>query len=139
MDEFMKQALEIGKAQAGVRAMTTEQFMEFVQKLASNLRMASEGISACSEDGETDPAVNAKKSIKERSVVCLECGKTFKMLSKKHLESHGLTAKEYKEKYGLKKDTALACKELVRKRRNKMKEMALWTRKPAAKHKKEEK
>ncbi len=129
MDEFMKQALEIGKAQAGVRAMTTEQFMEFVQKLAADLRMASEGVCTCTEDAETVSAVDAKKSIKEKSVTCLECGKSFKMLGKKHLASHGLTPEEYKEKYGLKKSTALVCRELVRQRRKKMQEMQLWTRK----------
>lgn len=129
MDEFMKQALEIGKAQAGVRAMTAVQFTEFVQELAANLRMASEGVCTCTVDAETVPVVDAKKSIKEKSVTCLECGKSFKMLGKKHLASHGLTPEEYKEKYGLKKSTALVCRELVRQRRKKMQEMQLWTRK----------
>lgn len=129
MDEFMKQALEVGKAQAGVRAMSAEQFSEFVQKLAANLRMVSEGVCTCTEDAETTPAVDAKKSIREKSVTCLECGKSFKMLGKKHLASHGLTPEEYKEKYGLKKSTALVCRELVRQRRKKMQEMQLWTRK----------
>ncbi len=129
MDEFMKQALEIGKAQAGVRAMTAEQFSEFVNKLAADLRKVSEGACSCTEDAETVPAVDGKKSIKEKTVTCLECGKSFKMLGKKHLAGHGLTPEEYKEKYGLKKSTALVCRELVRQRRKKMQEMQLWTRK----------
>ncbi|MCR5563598.1 MAG: hypothetical protein K6F46_09610 [Desulfovibrio sp.] len=31
MDDFMKQALEIAKAQAGVRPMTPEQFMAYAK------------------------------------------------------------------------------------------------------------
>ena len=76
-----------------------------------------------------DMQQDARKSIKEKSVTCLECGKTFKILTKRHLATHGLTPEAYREKYGYKKTQALACKSLVRDRRAKMKSMALWERK----------
>ena len=62
------------------------------------------------------------------TVVCLECGAKFKMLTKRHLALHGLTPAEYKAKWGLKKSSSLACKSLQRMRRKKMQDMQLWSR-----------
>ena len=73
-----------------------------------------------------------KRSIKEKSIVCLECGKTFKVITKKHLALHGLDAVSYREKWGLKKGTLLTCKELQRARRQKMKDMKLWEKRALA-------
>ena len=69
---------------------------------------------------------SGRGSIKEEAIVCLECGKTFKVITKKHLILHGLDAVSYREKWGLKKGTPLTCKELQRARRQKMKDMKLW-------------
>ncbi len=69
---------------------------------------------------------DARKSIKERSVTCLECGKTFRILTRRHLASHNLDAEQYRAKWGLKKGTPLVSKDLQRERRKKMKDMKLW-------------
>ena len=45
---------------------------------------------------------------------------------------HGLDADTYREKWGIKKNTPLVCKELQRERRKKMKEMKLWEKRRAA-------
>lgn len=131
MDDFLKQALEIAKAQAGVRAMTAEQVMAYAKELANGIRDASSCVPAECAEPEVD-VEEAKKSIKEKSVTCLVCGKSFKMLGKKHLATHGFTPAEYKAHFGLKKGTALVCKELVRARRKKMNEMELWRRREGA-------
>ncbi|MDR1947328.1 MAG: MucR family transcriptional regulator [Desulfovibrio sp.] len=130
MDDFLKEALEIVKAQAAVRTMTEDEITSMVKKISSGLH----GLAACTcAEDQVGAEPDAKKSIKERSVTCLECGKVFKLLSTRHLAGHGLTAAEYREKWGLKKGTALAAKALQRDRRNKMKEMRLWERRGAAK------
>ena len=72
--------------------------------------------------------MDPKKSIKEASITCLECGKSFKVITRKHLASHGLAPEESRAKYGFKKTQALACKSLARERRAKMKDMKLWER-----------
>ncbi len=129
MDEYVKQALEIVKAQAGIRAMTEEEMMSMVGKLASSLRcVAGQGEVPCVCDSQ-EPAMDPKKAIKEKSVTCLECGKSFKVLTKKHLASHGMTTEEYREKWGYKKGTPLIAKALSKARRKKMQEMQLWTKK----------
>ncbi|TVQ98530.1 MAG: transcriptional regulator [Desulfovibrionales bacterium] len=131
MDEYIKQALEIVKAQAGVRPMTEEEMMSMVTKIATSLRGVAETGTIVEPGTETPPElhIDPKKAIKEKSVTCLECGKTFKVLTKKHLATHGLTPDEYREKYGYKKGTPLIAKSLSKARRRKMQEMQLWTKK----------
>ncbi len=131
MDDFLKEALEIAKAQASVRTMTEEEILAMVHKLAVNLaRIAGE--STLADAGEDAPATDPKKAIREKSILCLECGKSFKVLTKRHLASHGLTPAEYKEKWGYPKKTTLVCKGLARDRRKKMGEMKLWERRKKA-------
>jgi len=124
MDDYLKEALEIVKAQASVRNMTEEEITSMVKKVAEGIRSVGEG-TAMTEEGMT-PAADPKKAIKEKSVSCLECGKVFKILTKKHLATHGLTTEEYRAKYGYKKGTPLVSKSLQRERRAKMKDMRLW-------------
>jgi predicted transcriptional regulator len=125
MDDLLKEALEIVKAQAGVRVMTEDEIMAMVRRLHGNLKGLSAGETsqdASIEESQNDP----RKSIKEKSISCLECGKTFKILTRKHLATHGLDAEGYREKWNLKKGMPLVCKGLQRERRKKMKDMRLW-------------
>ena len=126
MDAYLKQALEIVKAQASVRNMTEEEITSMVQKLAGGIKNVAEGQAVAEVQTATEPAVDPKNAIRERSIICLECGKSFKVLTKKHLATHGLTADEYKEKWGFPKKTSLICKGLARERRKKMLDMKLW-------------
>lgn len=123
MEGYIKEALEIVKAQASVRNMTEEEITSMVKKLADNIKIISEGGDA---GVAQEPAVDPKKAIKEKSIICLECGKPFKIITKKHLAKHNLTTEEYREKWGYRKGSPLVCKSLQRERRKKMKSMKLW-------------
>ena len=125
MDDYLKEALEIVKAQASVRTMSEEEITSMVQKLAADIKAIAEGGTF---EAVEESAVDPKKAIREKSVLCCVCGKSFKVLTKKHLASHGLTPEEYREKFGYKKKLPLVCKSLQRERRKKMKEMKLWTK-----------
>ncbi len=125
MEAYLKEALEIVKAQASVRTMTEEEITTMVRKLSDGIRAISENSASVIEEPESfDP----KKAIKEKSITCVVCGKSFKLLTKKHLASHGLTADEYRENCGYKKGAPLVCKALQRERRKKMQDMRLWER-----------
>ncbi len=126
MDDYLKEALDIVKAQASVRNMTEEEIISMVEKLAKGIASISDG--SADAEAEQVPAVDPKKAIREKSIICLECGKSFKVLTKRHLSIHDLTAPEYKEKWGYTKKTSLVCKSLARERRKKMAEMKLWER-----------
>lgn len=124
MDDYLKEALEIVKAQAKVRTMAEEEIISMVQKLAEGIRGVCGGTQPAEEESVQGTPV--RKAIKEQSIVCLECGKSFKILTKKHLASHGTDADAYREKWGIKRNTPLVCKSLQRERRKKMKSMKLW-------------
>ncbi len=87
MDDYLKAAVEVVTAQAKVRAMSADEITAMVAKLAADFRGVAEGAAAPSPQ---EPAVDPRKSIREASVVCLECGKAFKMITWKHLATHGL-------------------------------------------------
>ncbi len=131
MDDYLKEALEIVKAQASVRTMTEEEITSMVQKLADGFRGIS-GEAEEEDEGAQVPIMDPKKAVKEKSVTCLECGKTFKILTKKHLGTHGLTPEAYREKWGYKKGAPLVSKGLQRERRKKMKDMKLWEKRKKA-------
>ncbi|MDD6181294.1 MAG: MucR family transcriptional regulator [Desulfovibrionaceae bacterium] len=131
MDDYLKEALEIVRAQASVRVMAEEEIVTLIQRLAADIRGIAEGDREL-ECSSGEITCDVKKSIKEKSVVCLECGKSFKILTRRHLESHGLNAVSYREKWGLKKDTPLVCKGLQRDRRKKMNDMKLWEKRRKA-------
>ena len=128
MDDYLKEALEIVKAQAKVRTMAEEEIISMVQKLSEGIRDVCAGAQPAEE---VSPAP-VRKSIKEQTIVCLECGRSFKILTKKHLASHDLDADGYREKWGIKRHTPLVCKSLQRERRKKMKAMKLWERRKHA-------
>ncbi|THB69590.1 MAG: transcriptional regulator [Desulfovibrio sp.] len=124
MENYIKEALEIVKAQASVRNMTEEEITSMVQKLSEGIKSIAEGGAAADE--APVPAIEPRKAIKEKSITCLECGKSFKVITKKHLAKHDLTPEEYRERWGYKKGAPLVCKSLQRERRKKMKDMRLW-------------
>ena len=125
MEDHLKEALEIVKAQASVRTMTEEEITSMVRKLSLGIQAISEGGETLFNEGQ---ACDPQKSVREKSIICCVCGKSFKILTKKHLGSHDLTPAEYREKFGYKKNFPLVCKSLQRERRKKMKEMKLWTK-----------
>lgn len=131
MDDFLKMAMDMVKAQASVRTMSAEEMASMVLELSKKLS----ALAGCATASVTPPpaevagpAMDPKKSIKEKSITCLECGRTMKLLTAKHLSSHGLTKAEYLAKYGMKKGTSLLAKGLARARKEKMKSMELWKR-----------
>lgn len=126
MDDFLKEALDIVKAQASVCVMDEEEIIAMVKRLSSGIKGASGGDAGAEDQVGSELLSDPRKSIKEKSVTCLECGKAFKILTRKHLAGHGLDAAQYREKWSLKKDTPLVCKGLQRERRKKMKDMKLW-------------
>ncbi len=128
MEEHIKQAIEITKAQASVRVMGTDEIHDMILGLATTLKSLADG-AVIEVPVAAAATVDPKNAIREKSVICVECGKPFKVLTKRHLATHGLTPDEYRAKWGYKKDTSLVAKGLARSRRKTMQDMKLWERK----------
>jgi len=85
------------------------------------------------ESGEEirEPAVPIDKSVKRNEIICLECGKGQKTL-KRHLSSgHGVTAEEYRARWGLGRDYPLVAPNYAKQRSEMAKKFGLG-RKPGA-------
>lgn len=118
-------AAEIVQAQAGVSKLTPEEMDALIKSTYDSLRSVKADETSEGEKPANAPAMDPKKSIKQATVTCLECGKTFKILTKRHLQEHGLTPKEYRAKWGFKARQPLAAKYLSAKRRKVAKEQNL--------------
>lgn len=128
MDDYLKEALEIVRAQAKVRVMTAQEIVTMVQSLVTGLKAVVAGVAIAAAEETAGKAVDPKKAVREKSILCLESGKVMKVITKRHLAKFGLTPDEYRAKWGYAKDMPLVCKELQRARRKKMQEMRLWER-----------
>ncbi|EFL50347.1 transcriptional regulator, MucR family [Solidesulfovibrio fructosivorans JJ]] len=130
MDTYLSLALDIVKAQARVRNMTEEEITAMMSKLAGSIKSIDLASGGARELASGDTALDPKKAVKERTITCMESGKPYKILTKRHLAKFGLTPEEYRAKWGYPKGMPLVCKALQRERRKKMREMQLWTRRP---------
>lgn len=82
------------------------------------------------EKGETPPAaVDWRKSISRHAVTCLECGTTYKQLSR-HLREHNLDAKSYRSKYGIPSSQPLAARSVTAMRKMIAQRVRPWEKTP---------
>jgi Predicted transcriptional regulator len=140
-DDFIKSIIA---GQSAQRAMTVEEIGKMYDELkarfgsGSSSASSSADVSASEHDGSfvltDDLRKLAKKSITETHVKCMECGMVKTVISKKHLESHGLTLEEYLTKWGFPPKTKLTSKGYQKARSERMKEMRLWERRGNAKN-----
>ncbi|MEG6550209.1 MucR family transcriptional regulator [Desulfocurvibacter africanus] len=125
MGDALKEALEIVAAQARVRHMTEDEIVAMTKSLVNSLNQIL-GESSTDTSQNQEPVIDPAKHRREKSITCLECGKSFKSITSRHLKLHGLDKKSYLAKWGLPKGASLACKALARERRDRIKELKLW-------------
>jgi predicted transcriptional regulator len=73
--------------------------------------------------------VNWRKSIARNSITCLECGSTFKQLSR-HLRDHNLDAHSYRAKYGILRTQPLAARSVTAMRKTIAQRVRPWEKAP---------
>ncbi|MGA1795952.1 MAG: MucR family transcriptional regulator [bacterium] len=129
---LVEMAAEIVTAQASKTNMNAEEINDSLRKLyvtLKDIRDEETLLTGAAEGREGEkPCIEPGSSIQRNKIICCECGKEFKQLSKSHLRSHGLTPKEYKKKYGIPGGQALTAKSLTAKRRKLAKEMKLGSK-----------
>jgi len=116
---LVEMTAEIIQSQITSKQMTTEEIKVALNDTFQTLKCL-QGMEATATEPEVEQeslvSVDPKKSIQKNKIVCLECGQEFKMLSPKHLKSHGLTSKEYRKKFGFSARQPLCAKVLSEKR-----------------------
>jgi predicted transcriptional regulator len=124
---LVEMASEIVAAQASRTEMSTEEISDVVCRVFESLKslQAMEAGQAEHSQDEAPEKISPQDSIQRNRVICLVCGKEFKLLSNRHLALHGLTSRDYKLKYGLPLRQALSAKSLTMARRRIAKEKGL--------------
>ncbi|MFN2366270.1 MAG: MucR family transcriptional regulator [Desulfurivibrionaceae bacterium] len=120
---LVEMAASIVQSQSASQAMTTEEVTFALQSTfkalqdlqAGEIKLTAEGIAP--EGSAPGPDILPEKSIQKNKIVCLECGQEFRMLSPKHLRSHGLTGREYRAKHGFSLRQPLCAKSLSERRK----------------------
>ena len=113
-------AVELATAQASHSTMSAEDMETYLTKTfetLKHLKNVEEG-EAVAGDEPAKPQLDPQKSILKNKVICLECGKEFKILTSKHLQKeHNMDSKEYRRKYGFSSRQSLAARSLSAQRR----------------------
>ena len=141
---LVEMAADLVQSQCASKAMNTEEITLALQSTFNALQALQTGEAkqqaGISEGtaGVVVPGMTPEKSIQKNKIVCLECGQEFKMLSPKHLRSHGLTGREYRSKWGFPLRQPLCAKSLSERRKKAGKDRGLPDnlRKAIAKRKK---
>ncbi|PLX50025.1 MAG: transcriptional regulator [Desulfobulbaceae bacterium] len=128
---LLEMAADIVKSQCQGTSMSTEDVAVALNNTFQSLQelQAKEARAEAEETGVAQGAaprdIKPEKSILKNKIICLECGESFKMLSPKHLASHDLDGRSYRQKYGLSLRQPLCAKALSEKRKKAAKERGL--------------
>jgi predicted transcriptional regulator len=126
--KLLEIAAELVQAQVSTNQLATEEIVSSLKQVFSALRDMQKSeiegmpleIVKPSEDALSEEVgaekVDPKGSIQEDKVICLECGAEMRQLTAKHLSSHGLAIREYKQKYGFPLRQSLSAKALSKAR-----------------------
>ena len=96
---LVEMSAEIVMAQASHSPLTPDDIADSLRKVFQTLK----DMQQMGNGSEIDEAISRdpQSSIQRTQVICLECGKAFKLLSNRHLALHGLTPRKYKQKHGI--------------------------------------
>jgi predicted transcriptional regulator len=117
--EILKMTTEIVVSHASLTELTPEQLVGEIREVYNVIAsLDGGGISEepvpekAEEPGIVKPSIPLKDIVKNKYVICLECGKKLKTLKTHLRKAHGLTAKEYYQRFGLDpKKFPLVCKD----------------------------
>ena len=137
--EVLKLTAQIVISHASMSELTPKELVEEIKdihNLLSSLEgdLLAEGIEAAAGKGKEGtvvkkPSIPLDEIVKEKYVVCLECGKKMRTLKAHLRKAHKLVPAEYYRQYGLDpKKFPLVCKEYSEQRRKLAKEKGLGER-----------
>jgi predicted transcriptional regulator len=133
MENLLDIAAKIVQSQASVEPMSTRQIrLSLIETFCALQRMQraeEQGIFPDISVARVEETQVAKKepreSIRDDKIVCLECGSEMRQLTTKHLTSHNLTPREYKQKWGFSLKQPLSAKSLTKARSKAAKQRGL--------------
>ena len=96
-DTLVGLTTQIVSAHVSHNTVPSEQLPALIRSVYETLG----GVSRTSVETPLEPAVPVKSSVKQETIACLECGKSFKML-RRHLKAdHGMLPDQYRQRWKL--------------------------------------
>jgi predicted transcriptional regulator len=138
--EVLKLTAQIVISHASMSELTPKELVEEIKEIYSVLSSleggeaileAAPGVPGKGKEAEVvkKPPIPLDEIVKEKYVVCLECGKQMRTLKAHLRKAHHLSPAEYFRRYGLDpKKYPLVCKEYSEQRRKLAKEKGLGER-----------
>jgi predicted transcriptional regulator len=122
--EILKLTTEIIVSHASMSELSPQQLVEEIKEVYNTLASLEAGVVPAAPEKVEEvekvkkPPIPLKDIVKEKHVVCLECGKKLRTLRTHIRKAHKLMPKEYFKKFGLDpKKYPLVCKEYSEQRR----------------------
>jgi predicted transcriptional regulator len=119
----LKLTAQIVISHASMSELTPQELVEEIKAVYQVITSLEGGVAipeTVTEEAEAvkKPPIPLKEIVKDKYVVCLECGKKMRTLKAHIRKAHSLMPKEYAQKYGLDlKKYPLVCKEYSEQRR----------------------
>jgi len=82
----------------GNNTVRADQLPTLIRDVHRTLSTVGEDVA---EPAKAEPAVEVRKSVFPDHLVCLGCGKSFKMIKRHLMTDHQLTPEQYRSRYGL--------------------------------------
>jgi predicted transcriptional regulator len=121
--KLLEIAADIIQTQASSNQLSSEEIVSSLRQIFGVLQEMekSEAQGNFSDTGKESVAAvpdkkDPKDSIQADTITCLECGMGMRQLTAKHLKGHGLTLREYRQKYGFPLKQALSARSLTKLR-----------------------
>lgn len=135
--EVLKLTAQIVISHASMTEITPKELVEEIKEIYNLLSSLEEGVVAppvaapekAKEEVVKKPSVPLDEIVKDKYVVCLECGKKMRTLKAHLRKAHHLAPADYFKRYSLDpKKYPLVCKEYSEQRRKLAKEKGLGER-----------
>ena len=119
MTTLLELVSEIVESHASVTSMTTDELLSEIRQVHDMLKKLEEGPELnLPAAGEQKTGLSARKSIRNKEIICLVCGKGGMKTLARHLSTaHGMTPGESRKQFGIPGKQPLAAKSFSEERR----------------------
>src|SRR5262249_15675394 len=132
---LLEMAKDLVLAQIEAHKLSPEEMHQALQQTYASLQALktqedTDGIVAVTTPETRSQPVPWRKSITKHTVICLECGQSFKELEGRNLKDDGLDGRSYREKYGIPRTQPLAAKATIALRKEIVQRARPWEKAP---------
>jgi predicted transcriptional regulator len=101
---MIERVAEIVAAYVKRNAINADQLPGLIQQVSQSLAGLGQPLAEPAAAGPLTPAVSIRRSIGKEAMICLDCGKSAKMLKRHIASTHGMTPDQYRARWSLPKN-----------------------------------